>query len=116
MVGKRIVKTIKFTHSGEEATLEQVVEMPEGGAAGIWDIWHRRVSGNGDGYIESIYGCFDSSGENGYQLGYGYSGWSDQLSYVRWNGDDNQFPYLKIEADFDENTEPTTIEVYIVSF
>lgn len=116
MVGNRIVKTLKFTHFGEATTLEKVVKMPEGGAAGYFDIWHRRVAGTGEGYIESIYGCFEESGENGYQLGYSYNGWSDELSYVRWNGDDNQFPYLKIEADFEDNTDETTIEVYIVAF
>lgn len=116
MAGKRIVKTLRFTHSGETDTLSQVVEIPEGGAAGNFDIWHRRISGNGEGYIEYIYGSFEQSGENGYQLGNSYDGWSDELTPVRWWGDDNQFPYLKIEAEFYENTEETTIEVYIVSF
>lgn len=112
----RTFKKVTFTHSGDAATLSQVVEMPESSGAGVFDIWQRRVSGTGEGYIEAIYGSFESSGENGYQIGGGYSSWSDSLNYVRWFGDDNQFPYLKIEADFEEDLGSTTVEVYIVCF
>lgn len=112
----RVVRKVSFTHSGEAATLSKVIEMPESAGAGVFDIWHRRVLGSGEGYIESIYGSFESSGENGYQLGIAYTGWADNLTPVRWYGDDNQFPYLKIEADFDSDDGSTTVEVYITCF
>lgn len=116
MVGNRIYKKLTFTHSGDSETISQVVEMPEGGALGIFDIFARRVSGTGDGHIEYIYGSFEESGENGYQLGASYNNWTDELFSIRWNGDSNQFPYLKIDADFEEDEGSTTVEVYIVCF
>lgn len=115
----RVVRKLTFTHSGEAATLSQVVEMPEGGPLGEWNMFQRRVSGTGVGYIESIYGSFESSGDNAYQLGYSYQYWGDQLSYVRWSGEENQFPYLRVEADFEDEEEEggsTTVEFYITCF
>lgn len=111
----RVFRKVTFTHSGEAATLSQVVEMPEG-PNGIYNMWQRRVAGTGDGYVENIYGSFESSGENGYQIGYSYTAWDDQLNVIRWWGEENQFPYLKIEADFEDNDGPTTVEVYITCF
>lgn len=119
MAGNRGFKKLTFTHSGEATTLSQVVEMPEGGPIGEWNMFQRRVSGTGDGYIENIYGSFESSGENAYQLGYYYSNWEDQLTPVRWWGEENQFPYLRVEADFEDEPEEggsTTVEVYITCF
>lgn len=112
----RFVKVVRFTHTGAPDTLSEVVEVPES-FSGRLSVFNRRVSGTGSGYIEAIYGSFESSGANGYQVGSGYSNWEDTLTQLR-NGDDNQFPYLRIEADFqdDEGGDSTTVEVYIIGF
>lgn len=115
MAGKRIFKVVKFTHSGDSSNLEEVVEMPEGGAAGLFSVFVRRISGTGTGYIENIYGCFDAAGEHGLLIGNAYSNWSDDLVIVR-DGDSNRYPYLKFELDFDEDSDTTEVELYITAY
>lgn len=115
MAGKRTFKTIKFTHSGDSETLSQVVEVPEGGAAGLNSVFMRRVSGTGDGHVEAIYGCFDAAGEHGLLIGTSYSAWTDDLSQIRYN-DNNMYPYLKFEVDFETDTDTTEVEFYISSY
>lgn len=123
MAGKRATKSVIFTHSGDSSEVSKVIEMPESGAMGSYSIFMRRISGTGDGHIETISGGFDSAGSFTFAIGNAYSNWSDSLDIVR-DGDSNRFPYLKIELDFDDDFDdseeplPTTtvVELYITAY